>query len=99
MHCTSAAVLVIIFLFLISHFVPCASFSRAVWILLASFLSHHIRDSTRRGFWLWPFGSTAPVPYTLYILSQMLLPYAIAAVMNMTMNPDQSFVPVETMLV
>lgn len=52
------------------------------WILAAAFLSHHIRDSKRRGFWLWPLGSTGPTPTVLYIAAQMLLPHFFSVIMS-----------------
>ncbi|XP_063981424.1 transmembrane protein 267 [Diachasmimorpha longicaudata] len=45
------------------------------WIILMSFLSHHIRDATRRGLWFAPFGSTRPIPYNIYNAVIILLPY------------------------
>lgn len=52
------------------------------WILLAALLSHHIRDSTRRGFWMWPFGTTKPLPHVAYLLAEILLPNAIIMLMS-----------------
>ncbi|XP_064214056.1 transmembrane protein 267 [Tribolium castaneum] len=39
-----------------------------------SFVSHHTRDATRRGFWFYPFGSTPPIPYFLYVGMTCFLP-------------------------
>jgi hypothetical protein len=36
-----------------------------------------LRDATRRGLWLYPFGSIPPIPYAVYIVSCMLLPHSV----------------------
>ncbi|CCI47006.1 unnamed protein product [Albugo candida] len=46
-----------------------------LWIALSS---HQLRDAVRHGVWLWPFGSTPPIPYALYLFIQVLLPLSIA---------------------
>lgn len=39
-----------------------------LWLLvLVAWLTHQLRDATRRGLWFWPLGSTPPVPYALYL--------------------------------
>lgn len=48
-------------------------------VLGYAFLSHHLRDATRRGLFLWPFPSTPPLPYPLYLLLQSLIPQLIFA--------------------
>ena len=40
--------------------------------------SHHVRDAERRGVWLWPFGSTPPLPYVLYVATTCSLPVLVA---------------------
>lgn len=50
------------------------------WIAMVAVLSHHIRDATRRGLWLWPLGSTPPIPYFGYIFLLALLPLITAYV-------------------
>uniref|UniRef100_A0A0A9Y8C5 Transmembrane protein 267 n=1 Tax=Lygus hesperus TaxID=30085 RepID=A0A0A9Y8C5_LYGHE len=74
LHCTSLW-LIVLSLALISSVVL-----KAEWLwTLASMIgvavfSHHIRDATRRGIWLWPVGSTPPIPYFGYILLLTILP-------------------------
>lgn len=46
-------------------------------ILLTAFISHHTRDATRRGYWFYPFGSTPPLPYAVYVIVTCTLPYII----------------------
>jgi hypothetical protein len=51
-----------------------ATNSRLGLLAFISTLSHQLRDSTRRGLWLWPFPHTPPLPYSLYLLLLALLP-------------------------
>jgi hypothetical protein len=56
----------------------------AMWI--CAFLTHHLRDATRRGLWIWPAAQNSvlskPVPYPLYILSVCLVPYLLNFVIS-----------------
>lgn len=54
------------------------------WMMLTSFLSHHIRDATRRGLWFCPIGSTQPIPYYLYLVMSMMLPHVLQWLMPPT---------------
>ncbi|XP_046433750.1 transmembrane protein 267 [Neodiprion fabricii] len=48
-----------------------------LWVIITGFLSHHIRDATRRGMWFLFLGSTSPLPYHLYLFMAMALPYSL----------------------
>lgn len=65
-------------------------FSYYSWIILASFLSHHIRDGTRRGLWFCPIGSTQPIPYYLYLSMSMILPHVLQWLMIPFMHEYKS---------
>ncbi|XP_061428465.1 transmembrane protein 267 [Lethenteron reissneri] len=43
-----------------------------------AWLSHHVRDGARRGLWLWPLGSTPPLPRWAYLALTAALPHATA---------------------
>lgn len=58
-------------------------------ILICAFLCHHTRDATRRGFTLWPFGTTKSLPYSLYIALVMVIPYLSDKWLNITTNSGQ----------
>lgn len=45
---------------------------------MCAVLSHHIRDGTRRGLWIYPFGSSPSIPYYCYVLLTMCLPHLFA---------------------
>jgi hypothetical protein len=48
-------------------------------LLLHAWLSHNLRDSHRRGFYLVGIGSTPAVPYELYIVLSVVFPLCIRA--------------------
>lgn len=62
----------------LAHYLRSSNIELFGWILLAAFLSHHVRDAARRGFWLWPFGSTVPLGTGLYLITTMLFPFCLA---------------------
>ena len=49
-------------------------------------LSHHLRDSNRRGLWFWPFGTTPPLPQWLYISCTLVLPYLVGMAIQLIEN-------------
>ena len=52
------------------------SFLRSLpYMFVVAVISHHLRDGNRRGLWFWPFGSTPPLPYWLYISCIVALPF------------------------
>ncbi|XP_015183827.1 PREDICTED: transmembrane protein C5orf28 [Polistes dominula] len=77
LHCTTIPILLWVILILNSIIFNCPKLNESAWIISASFLSHHIRDGTRRGLWFCPFGSTQPIPYYIYISISMALPYIL----------------------
>ncbi|XP_033890692.2 transmembrane protein 267 [Acipenser ruthenus] len=54
------------------------------WMLFISLASHHVRDGIRHGLWFCPFGSTAPVPYWLYVAITASLPHLCSVLMYLT---------------
>lgn len=52
--------------------------SRRVSFVVVTLLSHQLRDGMRLGLWFWPLGSTPPIEYILYLLLELLLPFAMA---------------------
>ncbi|KAK0168361.1 hypothetical protein PV327_002172 [Microctonus hyperodae] len=86
LHCTTIPILLWLLLQKISKIYESTKFDNFSWIVLVSFLSHHIRDGTRRGLWLAPFGTTKPIPYYLYIITDMILPHVVFFLMNRSTN-------------
>ncbi|XP_031846842.1 transmembrane protein 267 [Nomia melanderi] len=77
MHCTTLPIIIWLILNYYSSAYNHPQLSHVSWMILASFLSHHIRDGTRRGLWFCPIGSTQPIPYYLYLSMSMMLPYVL----------------------
>ena len=47
------------------------------YLFAIAIISHHLRDGHRRGLWFWPIGSTPAIPYWLYVVCIVALPYFI----------------------
>lgn len=77
LHCSTFPLILCIFLLLMSHIFQNNLVLNSSLILLTAFISHHTRDATRRGYWLYPFGSTPPLPYSVYVLVTCTIPYII----------------------
>jgi len=87
LHCTTVPIILWTLLMIVSRKFGSPGMSNYAWIILTSFLSHHIRDGSRRGLWFAPLGSTRPIPYYLYIALSMGLPYIIFWLMYLTAAP------------
>ncbi|XP_011302581.1 transmembrane protein C5orf28 homolog [Fopius arisanus] len=75
LHSTTVPILLWTLMLLTSKVSTNEKMEHYSWIILMSFLSHHIRDATRRGLWFAPFGSTRPIPYYVYNIAIIILPY------------------------
>jgi hypothetical protein len=59
-------------------------------MIFTSLFSHQLRDSIRRGLWLWPFGSTRPIPFRVYALAMALLPLMAGFIMKRSLRDAAS---------
>jgi len=84
MHCTSIILAVFGLMLLLAYVFQWPSLHHFTWILVAAVVSHHLRDATRRGLWLYPFGSSPPIPYPAYLVGCMLLPHVVPSLMQGT---------------
>ncbi|XP_031334175.1 transmembrane protein 267 isoform X2 [Photinus pyralis] len=84
LHCSSVPLIVVFILFLISYTLRERWLLRVALIIFTAFSSHHTRDATRRGYWFYPFGSTPSIPYVVYILLTILIPYLVCLIINFT---------------
>eukprot|EP00117_Sycon_ciliatum_P050672 scpid83411/ scgid35740/ Transmembrane protein C5orf28 len=57
----------------VSHCVAGKRSLRASVLVSVAIISHHLRDSHRRGLWFPPFGSTAPLPWWLATVAMCAL--------------------------
>lgn len=74
------AVVFIVITFLILY--TSMSQPKYAYLFLVAALSHQLRDATRRGLWLAPFGSTYPIPYMIHVLLLMATPCILAYIVH-----------------
>ncbi|KAK3925774.1 Transmembrane protein 267 [Frankliniella fusca] len=84
LHCTSAPLLVFSLIYISAIYCNNIKLLTFAWILLAAFLSHHIRDAARRGFWFYPLGSTPPLGTGLYLALTASFPILLSLVINLS---------------
>lgn len=54
------------------------------WLIIAvAWGTHLMRDALRRGLWLWPAGSTPPVPVSLYLAALAAAGVGVGAVLRL----------------
>jgi len=59
------------------------------YLFAVAIISHHLRDGHRRGLWFWPIGSTPAIPYWLYVVYIVALPYFVKELkVSMEKTPD-----------
>lgn len=78
LHCTTLPLVLFFSLRVLAYSLRNPNIELFCWILLAAFVSHHTRDAARRGFWLWPFGSTLPLGAGLYLIITILFPFLLS---------------------
>ena len=61
---------------------------RGAVLVAEGLTSHQLRDATRRGLWLWPFGSTPRCPYPVYLVLVTALPCVASTVLSLQHPSD-----------
>ncbi|XP_054843063.1 transmembrane protein 267 [Eublepharis macularius] len=85
LHCSTVIPVVCLMLKFIMHLFKLKdSWCFLPWMLFISWASHHVRDGTRHGLWICPFGKTAPLPYWLYVAITASLPNFCSFIMYLT---------------
>ncbi|XP_018579196.1 transmembrane protein 267 [Anoplophora glabripennis] len=77
LHCSTFPLLTCILFLLLSYIFQWPVIKRYTLIVFTAFASHHTRDATRRGYWLYWYGSTPPIPYGVYVLITCIIPYFV----------------------
>ncbi|KAL3280018.1 hypothetical protein HHI36_017526 [Cryptolaemus montrouzieri] len=80
LHCSTVPVVICACLFYLGSYWRIVIWKKISLIVFIAFSSHHIRDATRRGLWFAPIGSTAPIPYPVYIVLNCVIPFVICCV-------------------
>ncbi|XP_014219507.1 transmembrane protein 267 [Copidosoma floridanum] len=91
LHCTTIPIVLWAVMNVIAKLTSSTNLIICSWMIFGSFLSHHIRDGNRRGLWFWPFGSTRPIPYYMYISVSMALPYCMQWIMDWQLSKDTKY--------
>ena len=73
-HATTLIFLLDALILVLSVITRTRSLQLLVLIFTVAWLSHHVRDSVRRGLWLPPFGETQPLSKMVYLTVILLLP-------------------------
>ncbi|EDV25271.1 uncharacterized protein TRIADDRAFT_23383 [Trichoplax adhaerens] len=87
LHATSLILFLFFVTVIVVRYMPLSVYHKMKYlpyIFLAASLSHHFRDGYRRGLWFAPFGSSRPLPYTLYVSLTMVLPWILIYLMWIT---------------
>ncbi len=87
LHCSTIPLVVWLLSLALNRVFGHPEVERLGCIFLVAFLSHHIRDAWRRGFWLAPLGHLH-VPYALSFAMLIFLPALVAAYMSEELTPN-----------
>ncbi|KAJ0184336.1 hypothetical protein K1T71_000759 [Dendrolimus kikuchii] len=74
-HCTSFCLLITGILYIIYYNTRNPNILLLKFMFLIAYSSHHIRDSNRRGLWLYPYGHTPAIDYYLSVIIICILPH------------------------
>ncbi|XP_060085726.1 transmembrane protein 267-like [Ylistrum balloti] len=98
-HATTIIIPIAVILWTLSDVYKDSYFGVLCPLFIIAWLSHHIRDATRRGLWLPPFGSTPPLSQALYILMLMILPIFMRMFLQITKSKIvQTYVATDNVL-
>lgn len=86
LHCSSVVLASLSASALAGRLCGHAQVYKVALIALVAVASHHLRDSIRRGLWLWPFGSTSPLKLYMYYLG--LACTVLLAALAMKLEPQ-----------
>ena len=96
LHNSSLIAVIALFIYIIQRILRCNTLPCFPLMFMLCWLSHHVRDAVRRGLWMGPFFTTSALPYQLYILLIMLLPWIFKFVYLTWILPrDKSVVTVK----
>uniref|UniRef100_A0A023GD69 Transmembrane protein 267 n=1 Tax=Amblyomma triste TaxID=251400 RepID=A0A023GD69_AMBTT len=94
LHCSSAVLASLSLVALMGKVYGSVQIYKVALIALVAVASHHLRDSIRRGLWLWPFGSTGPLKlYTYYAGLTFTVLIVVAAVKLTPVQKDIAAIP------
>merc|ERR1712126_90935 len=80
LHCSAVPVIYLVCSLLIGAVSRKPQFSTQGVLVFSIILSHHIRDASRRGLWIWGIKDdiiNINIPYPAYLISVLLLPLVL----------------------
>ncbi|KAH9639463.1 hypothetical protein HF086_000001 [Spodoptera exigua] len=77
-HCTTFWLALTALLLLYSYIKKKIEVYMLSFMIFIAYITHHLRDGTRRGIWLYPLGSTPPVDKRLYYFILGTFPHICA---------------------
>ncbi|KAJ8704949.1 hypothetical protein PYW08_012269 [Mythimna loreyi] len=98
-HCTTFWLLITTIILLYSYLEKKTNLYLLSFMLILAYSSHHIRDGNRRGLWLYPFGSSAPIDKPLYLFLLAVLPHLLACVYHIGKSSFEKSIPVDFTMV
>lgn len=94
-HSSSFPLFICFTIFVPGYFLNYEWILRISLIIFTAFASHHTRDAYRRGYWFYPIGSTQPIPYIMYILTTILIPYLNCLILKSFNSQNYNQLPTE----
>lgn len=84
LHCSTVLIIVSIAIFVASLYLNVWWMHSLAFICFTGWSCHHLRDGLRRGLWFCPLGSTAPIPYRIYLIIIIVQPAIIANLVDLS---------------
>lgn len=84
LHFTTIPLALMFLMFLLQRNAELSRVNLWLSVVVCAFLSHHTRDATRRGYTLWPFVTTGPIPYPSYIAAVVAIPFLMVKWLDIT---------------
>nr|XP_004922189.2 transmembrane protein 267 [Bombyx mori] len=82
LHCTTLWILITLPMLLYSIIMRHLNIYTTTLMLILAYSSHHIRDGSRRGLWMYPLGHTEPLNKTVYLFLTITIPNLLGYVTN-----------------
>ncbi|XP_065923786.1 transmembrane protein 267-like [Magallana gigas] len=82
LHSSTLTLALCVLLFLTGHALNKGWIKLLSVMCFLAWMSHHVRDGSRRGLWFPPLGSTPAIPYSIYVTVTCLMPLVMMFVLQ-----------------
>ncbi|XP_013111854.2 transmembrane protein 267 [Stomoxys calcitrans] len=86
LHCSTLIALILI-AYLSAACLNYFKWSLLLGSILCAFVTHHSRDATRRGYWIYPWGNTERISNLSYIIATIITPYIVGYLHSLCRAP------------